>query len=98
MLDKLKDLFTNCWEKGTLPQGLRDADIVSLYINKGEKSDCPNNKPKHHSALYCRHNLGSRLLNRLTATIAQENTPESQCGFRSNRGTVNMIFMLRKIQ
>ena len=30
--------------------------------------------------------------------IAQENTPESQRGFRSNRGTVDMIFMLRQIQ
>ena len=30
--------------------------------------------------------------------IAQENTPESQCGFRSNRGTVGIIFVLRQIQ
>ena len=36
VLDKLQDLFTNCWEKGTLPQDLRDAVIVSLYKNKGE--------------------------------------------------------------
>ena len=37
MLDKLQDLFTNCCEKGILPQDLRDAVIVSLYKNKGEK-------------------------------------------------------------
>ena len=42
VLDKLQDLFTNCWEKGTLPQDIRDAVIVSLYKNKGEKSDCSN--------------------------------------------------------
>ena len=30
VLDKLQDLFTNCCEKGTLPQDLRDAVIVSL--------------------------------------------------------------------
>ena len=30
--------------------------------------------------------------------MAQENTPESQCGFRSNNGTVDMIFVLRQIQ
>ena len=34
------------------------------------------------------------LLNRLIPTIAQENTPESQCGFRSNRGNVDMTFVL----
>ena len=39
---ELQDLFTNCWEKGTLPQDLRDAVIVSLYKNKGEKSDSSN--------------------------------------------------------
>ena len=42
MLDELQDLFTNCWEKGTLMQDLRDAVIISLYKNKGEKSDCSN--------------------------------------------------------
>ena len=30
--------------------------------------------------------------------IAQENLPESQCGFRSNRGTIDMTFMLRQTQ
>ena len=38
------------------------------------------------------------LLNRIIPTIAQENTPESQCGFRSNRASVDMIFVLRQIQ
>ena len=30
VLDKLLDLFTNCWEKVTLSHYLRDAVIVSL--------------------------------------------------------------------
>ena len=29
---------------------------------------------------------------------AQENTPETQCGFRSNRETVDMIFVRRQIE
>ena len=37
VLDKLQDLFTNCWEKWTLPQDLRNAVIFSLNKNKGEK-------------------------------------------------------------
>ena len=45
VLDKLQDLFTNCWEKGTLRQDLRDAVIVSLYKNKGDKSDCSTYSP-----------------------------------------------------
>ncbi|WP_419626001.1 hypothetical protein, partial [Thiolapillus sp.] len=42
VLNKLQDLFTDCWEKGTLPQDLRDAVIISLHKIKGEKSDCSN--------------------------------------------------------
>ena len=38
------------------------------------------------------------LLNRFISTIVQKITTESQCGFRSNRGTVDMIFVLRQIQ
>ena len=34
VLDKLQDLFTNCWEKGTLPQDIREAVIVSLYKSR----------------------------------------------------------------
>ena len=41
--------------------------------------------------------LAHVLLNRLIPTIAQENTPESLCGFRSNRGTID-ICVLRQIQ
>ena len=97
VLDKLQDLFTNCWENGTLPQDLRDAVIFSLYKNKGEKSDCSNYQGITLLSIAGKI-LACVLLNRLIQTIAQENIPERQCGFRSNRGTVDMIFMLRQIQ
>ena len=42
VLNKLQDLFTNCWVKETLLQDLRNAVIVSLHKNKGEKSNCSN--------------------------------------------------------
>ena len=41
--------------------------------------------------------LASVLLDRLIPTIDEENLPESQCGFRANRGTADMIFALRQI-
>ena len=92
--DKLQDLFTNRWQKGTLPQDLRDAVIVSLYKNKGEKSDCSNYRGI--TLLSIEGEILARvLLNRLIPTTTQENTPESQCEFRSNRGSVDMIFVLR---
>ena len=42
--------------------------------------------------------LLSSLLSKTIPTIAQGNTTESQCGFRSNRGTTDMTFVLRQIQ
>ena len=76
MLVKLQDLFTNCWEKGTLPQDLRNAVIVSLCKNKGEKSD--KSSYRGITLLSIADKILARvLLNRLIPTIAQENMPES---------------------
>ena len=89
VLDKLQDLFTNCWEKGTLLQDHRDAVIVPLYKNKGEKSVCSS-----YRGITLLSTAGKILtcvlLNRLILMIAQENTPESQCGFRSFRGIADV--------
>ena len=87
------------WTSGTRPgwQDLRDAVIVSLYKNKGEKSDCSNYRGI--TLLSIAGRIMTRVfLNRLIPMIAQQSTPESQCGLRSNRGTVDMIFVLRQIQ
>ena len=59
VLDKLQDLFTNCWEKGTLPQDLRDAVIVS--VQKQWRKIRLFKLPRHYPILHCRQNLGSRV-------------------------------------
>ena len=93
----LHDLFTKCWEQGLVPQDLRNAIIVSLYKNKEVKSGCSNYRGI--TLLSIAGKVLSRLkLNRLIPTIAEENAPESQCGFRANRGTTDMVFVLRQIQ
>ena len=79
MLDKLQDLFTNCWEKGTLPQDLRDAVIVSLYKKKGEQSDWSTYRGITLLSV-AGTILAHILLNRLVQSIARENRPENQCG------------------
>ena len=77
------------------PQGC--SHCLSVYKNKREKSDCSNYRGL--TLLSIAGKILTRvLLNGFIPTIAQENTPESQCGFRSNRGTVDMIFVLRQIQ
>ena len=96
VLDKLQDLFANCWEKGTLPQDLRDAVIVTLCKNKGKKLD--RSDYQGFTLLSIAGKILARvLLNRLILMIAQKNTPESQCGFRSNRAMTDRIFLMRQI-
>ena len=97
LLDKLQVLFTNCLEKETQSQDLRDTAMLSMYKHKGEKSDCSNYRGITLLSIVGKI-LARVSVNRLITTIAQENTPESKCGFMSNRGTVGMIFVLRQIR
>ncbi|XP_076033018.1 uncharacterized protein LOC143020479 [Oratosquilla oratoria] len=42
LLQPLHDVLCQCWKEGAVPQDMRDAKIVTLYKNKGERSDwCP---------------------------------------------------------
>ncbi|GFR64639.1 cilia- and flagella-associated protein 74-like [Elysia marginata] len=94
---KLHELLVCCWEQGNLPQDLRDAVVITLYKNKGEKSDCSDYRGITLLSIAGKV-LARILLNRIVSTIAEENLPESQCGFRSNRGTTDMVFVLRQLQ
>ncbi|XP_047490320.1 uncharacterized protein LOC125039959 [Penaeus chinensis] len=42
LLEPLHTLLCKCWEKGHIPQDMRDANVITLYKNKGDKSDCNN--------------------------------------------------------
>ncbi|XP_076067648.1 uncharacterized protein LOC143040440 [Oratosquilla oratoria] len=39
LLQPLHDALCQCWKEGAVPQDMRDAKIVTLYKNKGERSD-----------------------------------------------------------
>ena len=96
--EELLKLFTKIWEEGEVPQDFRDADIVHLYKNKGDRKCCDNHRGI--SLLCIAGKIFARiLLNRLNKHICDIGLiPESQCGFRSGRGTTDMVFALRQIQ
>nr|XP_054768285.1 uncharacterized protein LOC129275831 [Lytechinus pictus] len=95
--NKLHELLVCCWEQGKLPGDLRDAVIITLYKNKGERSDCSNYRGI--TLLSIAGKIFARvLLNRLVPVIAEDHFPETQCGFRANRGTTDMVFVLRQLQ
>ena len=97
LIASLTDLFQLCWEKEELPQDFKDASIIHLYKNKGEKSSCDNHRGI--SLLSIAGKILARIiLNRITESLLDSVAPESQCGFRKNRGTVDMVFALRQLQ
>ena len=40
LLHSLHVLLCQCWQEGAVPQDMRDAKIITLFKNKGERSDC----------------------------------------------------------
>ena len=36
LLKKLHEILCQCWREGEVPQDMRDANIVTLYKNKGD--------------------------------------------------------------
>jgi len=96
LLGPLHELLCLCWREGQVPKDMRDAKIITLYKNKGDRSDC--NNYRGISLLSIVGKVFARVvLGRLQA-LADRVYPESQCGFRAQRGTSDMIFSLRQLQ
>ena len=71
---------------------MQGCSIVTLCKNKGDCSDC--NNYRGISLLSIVGKVFARLvLNRLKK-LADRVYPESQCGFRSKRSTIDMMFSL----
>ena len=94
--NRLHRWIIKVWEEGHVPQAWKDANIVTI-CKKGDRTECGN-----YRGIYLLSAAGKIfariLLNRLSSHITPEVVPETQCGFRSNRSTVDMIFCLRQLQ
>ena len=97
LVKRLTEFLCHCWHDGEIPQDLKDARIVHLYKGKGDKSSCDNYRGISLLAIAGKI-LAKITLNRLSKHLLDEIVPESQCGFRKNRGTVDMIFASRQVQ
>lgn len=86
----LHELLCQCWVKRHIPQDMRDASIVTLYKNKGDRSDC--NNYRGISLLIIVGKVFARVTLSRLQSLASRVYPESQCGLRADRSTVDMIF------
>ena len=94
---RLTTLFQSIWQKGEVPQDFKDASIVHIYKRKGDKTFCDNHRG---ISLFCTAGkiLARVVMNRLIDHINDTIIPESQCGFRSDRRTSDMVFAVSQLQ
>jgi hypothetical protein len=95
LMRHLHTLLCQCREEGSVPQDMRDANIVTLYKNKGDRSDC--NNYRGISLLSIVGKAFARVALKRLQLVAERVYPESQCGFRAQRSTIDMIFTLRQL-
>lgn len=96
LLPSLHQLLLRCWAQGRMPQDMRDALITTLYKNKGDKGCCDNYRGI--SLLSVAGKAFAKVLLKRLQILAERVLPETQCGFRAQRSTIDMIFTLRQLQ
>ena len=94
---RLYGLIRSIWESGEVPQQWRDARIISIFKRKGNRATCGNSRGISLLSVAGKV-LAKILLARLNHHIVDKVCPESQCGFRKERGTIDMLFVARQLQ
>ena len=99
MAEKLTELFQCMWRKKAIPQEFKDASIIHLYKRKGNPQVCDNHRGIFLIPIIVGKALAKFLLNRLNVHLDQAGIiPESQCGFRKDRGTIDMTLQQGNFQ
>lgn len=93
--NRLMLLILKIWETKTLPSDFRDANIITIF-KKGDRENC--NNYRGISLLSVASKIFARILLDRLLLLAEDVLPESQCGFRPSRGTIDMIFCARQLQ
>ena len=96
LLPHLHEILFLCWREGEVPQDMRDAKIVTLFKNKGDRSDC--NNYRGISLLSVVGKVFARVVLARLQILADRIYPGSQCSFRSGRSILDMIFSVRQLQ
>ena len=96
IIPHLYELLCQCWEEEAFPEDMKKAKITTLYKQKGDKGDC--NNYRGISLLSVTGKVFAKVLLVRLQKLANQVYPESQCGFRSGRSTLDMIFTVRQLQ
>ena len=95
--NKMTEVFRIMWRKEAIPKKFKDTSIIHQFKRKGN-SDLYDNHRDISLLSIAGKVLVNVLLNRLNEHIEQSGLlPESQWGFRKDRGTIDMIITARQL-
>ncbi len=95
VLRRLHEIFVDIWLNEEIVENWTLAILIRLFKNKGDKKQCDNYRGI--SLLVVVSKLFTRIiLNRIQKLIDQQ-LLEQQAGFRSNRSTIDQIFIIKMI-
>ena len=97
ILLELRRLTTLTWREGKVPQQWNDT-VITILHEKGDKTES-GNYSGISLVLYAGKVLLKVVARRLSAYCeAKGLLPEEQCGFRPDRPTTDMMFVVRRLQ
>ena len=94
VLASLLDLVHTVWEEGKVPRDWSNAVLIPIP-KKGNLSYCDN--WRGIALLEVIGKVVARVLQARLQMVAEEELPDSQCGFRKGRGCSDMIFTVRQL-
>lgn len=92
--DALLNLIHKVWQNGSVPQAWRDAELVPIP-KKGDLSRCDN--WRGIALLDVVGKVVGRLVQNRLQALAEDELPESQCGFRRGRSCNDQIFSVLQL-
>ena len=93
-MSSLLKLTEDVWRRGEVPSDWCDAVLIPLP-KKGDLSHCDN--WRGISLLDVVGKVVARVLQERLQKLAEDQLPESQCGFRKGRGCTDMFFTVRQL-
>ena len=90
----LLDLVHAVWEQRQVPRDWSDAILIPIP-KRGDLSQCGN--WRGISLLEVVGKVMARILQERLQQVAEDELPESQCGFRKGRGCSDMSFVIRQL-
>ena len=91
----LHQIIGEIWNTADVPSSWKDALLITLYKNKGHRAICGNSRGIALLGTAGKV-LAKILLRRLVTSISEAIMPETQCGFKAGRSTIDMIFSARQ--